>query len=235
MGRRETAPLSDILKDVQAFRAMLEKEGVECLRPFVGKEGTGSMTRSLFLGKLEQMVSDKAKRLFILYWAGHGGPGGLLMEGGEWVTFDDIMTVWTRRPNRQRPNPQRLIVVADSCFSGAFVDQLKAIRPFADRKTHNVGIQAACRATEVSMGSVFTSAFTLRQLEGKNFQWKQKYESNKEFKKACDDNYQNKQALGPGAHSVQHPTFFHTWEDGDFPELDMHFSFFERPGPAAVR
>ena len=227
MGRRDSMPLPDILKDVQAFRAMLEEERVECARPFVGKEGSGSLTKRLFLGKLQQLVSDKTKTLFILYWAGHGydGNGNLAMEGGEEISLQDIIRTWGERPNKQRPNPQRLIWVADSCHSGALVQSLKAI-PADKRKTLNIGIQAACHASEVSMGTVFTKAFTLRQLKDKKFVWKATYDKNPS---QFDENYQEGTALGPGAHSMQHPTFYHTWNKDQFKGgSEMDFKFFER-------
>lgn len=56
----EIGALPDILLDVQTFRNMLAQlSDVEMMRPFVGRNGSGALTRGLFLNKLETLVGQR--------------------------------------------------------------------------------------------------------------------------------------------------------------------------------
>ncbi|KAK3252538.1 hypothetical protein CYMTET_38171 [Cymbomonas tetramitiformis] len=210
--------LTDILKDVQTFKKVLEHlPDVEVLRPFVGKAGSGALTRGLFLNKMLNLVSHSDKEIFLLYYAGHGLRGSSLrspeevgafyMEDTAPVTFADMMKIWEARPGRKRR--QRLIIVADSCHSGGLVEQLKNV-PKRERDVLNVGIQAACLANEFSEGGIFTEVFAQKQLKRKNFMWQKLKAAHK-------------------GQEVQYPTFYCTWGGTSASSGDFEFHFFKRP------
>jgi hypothetical protein len=214
--RRSGNPLPDILKDVKSFFTMMRKMpgDVETLAPVVGKDG-GELTCRAFMDSVEALiVKVPPKAVYMLYYAGHGSSdrGALCMEDGK-IHLSDIISVWKRRPGSRRG--QKLVIVADSCYSGLMIRELQAI-PKGERDTLNVGIQAACRHDELSSGGIFTEVFTMKQLENRNFHWQQ----------TADQKY------GGDASKIQHPCYYTTWggRTATTGESDgFEFRFFERP------
>lgn len=105
--------------------------------------------------------------LYVLYYGGHGGGknGDFSVEKGEKVTLDDILTVWAdSKPYKAETS--KLLIVADSCHSGAMVARLRALVTRGGRATREaaaaktVAIQAACGPKEVAYDGVFTTAYT---------------------------------------------------------------------------
>mmetsp|Transcript_11036 Transcript_11036/g.36272 ORF Transcript_11036/g.36272 Transcript_11036/m.36272 type:complete len:247 (-) Transcript_11036:77-817(-) len=212
----DVGALNDIKRDVQIFQSMLSQlSDVTVLRPFVGRHNSGALTRSFFLNKLSTLVNQEGKGIYLIYYAGHGSRmgGGLCMEHGELVSMRDMLAVWESRTSQSEA--QRLVIVADSCFSGRLIDELRELTRGRVRGALNVAVQSACLSDEVSMGKVFTESFAQKVLHNKNFHWQE----------VAKD-------MGCPVEKVQHPTFWSTWGGGQ--ERDMHsggFSFrlFKRP------
>lgn len=105
--------------------------------------------------------------LYLLYYAGHGTlpHGQFCLEKNETVTLDDILGVWAASAP-YLVGGSKLLIVADSCFSGAMAARLRAI---CTRKgqtgtreataARSVTVQAACAADELSHGGVFTNRY----------------------------------------------------------------------------
>lgn len=108
---------------------------------------------------------EQVKRNFILYYSGHGE-----QDSGNWVigkpdmskvevvTLDDILSLWQCSPSHCY---KRLLIVSDSCYSGAWAWQLER---FHTSKLHcNISMVASCRAdqtcTDSSKGGDFTRYF----------------------------------------------------------------------------
>jgi hypothetical protein len=216
--RRSGDALPDVQKDVITFDTMLKQMpgDVETLKFVVGKDG-GKLTREAFMKLVKALiVKVPPKSVYMLYYAGHGSQdrGAFIMEDGK-IYLSDIISVWRDRPGLRRG--QKLVIVADSCFSGLMIRELKAI-PKEERDVLNIGIQAACLHDEESSGGTFTKAFTMKQLENRNFHWQQE----------ADDYYDG------DASKVQHPCYYTTWKDSPKTattgESDgFEFRFFERP------
>ena len=238
-------PLPGVMRDVVKFKETMSAIGnVEMLPSFVGKVGTNSLTRVSFLNKLERLFNTPGKKLFLLYYSGHGSRNGNLCtddidkSGG--VSFTDIMNKWKYRKIAAR-KAQYFVLIADSCHSGALVDQLKKI-PKSERDTLNVGIQSASLASEYSVDGFFTRTFAEKQENPNNkFQWV------KELKNQCwtCNNYPNDSCqncarwtrrcrredlvLYDTVEDIQHPSYFNTWGDRKVPEsCGVQFTFFER-------
>jgi len=209
--------LPDILKDVKTFSSMIEHmKDVDPPTEVVGADG-GKMTAPYFLREFKKLLhapNNQNKTVFILYYAGHGSQrmnGAFCMERSTFVSLKDLVDVWKARPGRKRF--QKLIIVADSCFSGALIDVLKSYKK-AERDTLGIGIQAACQNMEFSEGGVFTEVFTHKQLYNEKFQW-----ARLAFLHGCS------------VDEIQHPTFFTTWgTDNIETKKGFSFKFFKRPG-----
>ncbi|CAF3506205.1 unnamed protein product [Rotaria sp. Silwood1] len=110
------------------------------------------------------------RKTFVLYWCGHGinntGNWGF-SYGGE-ITCHDIINAWRSRPIAEEYNDiSSLTIIADTCYSGAWIDEFKA------EKIPRLAYQAACRADESAY--VFDDGNIPRSLLMRKFIIEQKY------------------------------------------------------------
>jgi len=114
------------------------------------------------LRSIERMFADSDRESFILYYSGHGRTlrGDWCFEGAktghyEFVTLKEILNLYDQRPGKKANH--KLVIIADCCFSGAWVEELKKA------KTQGVVMQASCEAHETcsdgKYGGVFTSQY----------------------------------------------------------------------------
>lgn len=105
--------------------------------------------------------------LYVLYFAGHGDEpdGHFCVEKRQTVTLDDILAVWAASAP-YKAGGSRLLIVADSCFSGRMAARLRDIctRPGqrANRQAEAarmVAVQAACGYDELAWDGCFTSRY----------------------------------------------------------------------------
>ena len=103
----------------------------------------------------------QVKRNFILYYSGHGEEGSGNWAIGrpdsnkvETVSLEDLLSLWRRSPSSDY---KRLLIVSDSCHSGAWVDKLERMQRI------NVSMMASCKAgetcTDTIKGGDFTRSF----------------------------------------------------------------------------
>eukprot|EP01084_Bolivina_argentea_P017572 32808_1 len=130
----------------------------------IGHE-TGT-TRSDILTSIQRMFDDTDESIFILYYSGHG------TTDGDWcfeerdksangmvthITLNDILCSWNNRPIEDGKQ-QKLIIIADCCYSGAWVDAIQNTQ-----NSKEIIIQSSCGANEVcydgSSGGVFTNSY----------------------------------------------------------------------------
>ncbi|CAF0855889.1 unnamed protein product [Didymodactylos carnosus] len=80
---------------------------------------------------------------FIIYWCGHGVPytGNWGFSEGETITCDELINLWT---SANREDRDALTIIADTCFSGAWIDELRT------KQIPNLAYQAACRSDETA-------------------------------------------------------------------------------------
>lgn len=107
--------------------------------------------------------------LYVLYYAGHGSKtdGSFEMERGQHVTLDAILNAW-EQSTPYKANASKLLIVADSCFSGKLVAELrKRATGRVTRMTdaaRTVAIQATCGPNEVAWDGNYIPAY-LHQIE----------------------------------------------------------------------
>jgi len=222
-------------EDVKNFRDTLQCLGVSVFQATISTfqenerspnavESCEKLSATTFLNIFNEMIQDRSKSYFFLYYSGHGDEdGNFVMDDGSKISFDDVVQLWTANLNERRDGHgrrrRRLIIVADCCFSGKWVQKLKQY--FKTEPGVSIGIQAACREDEYSIDTAFTKEFGQKIAEGTNFKWKKREEP----KDAAD------------AFPPQHPTFFSTWGQkanrfvcySDDEESTLNsFRFFER-------
>jgi hypothetical protein len=95
--------------------------------------------------QLDSNEINGERRTFVLYWGGHGvnntGNWGFSV-GGE-ITCRDIINAWRSRPVSEEYNDiSSLIIIADTCYSGAWIDELRA------ENIPRLAYQAASQADE---------------------------------------------------------------------------------------
>ncbi len=133
---------------------------------------TPPTTTTTTAGPRGQPKKPKYHALYVLYFAGHGTydkpdpQGDLVMEKGEVVTLEDLLKAWAESAPYRAGGGSRLLIVADSCFSGKLAERLRSIctRP-GQRGTREaaaartVAVQASCSATETAFDGTFTNLF----------------------------------------------------------------------------
>jgi hypothetical protein len=142
------------------------------------------------------------------------------MDDDSVVTFADLVKCWDGRLATLEGGPaaavrarrQRFVVIADSCFSGALVEQLRNL-PAREREGLGMAVQAACRSDEVSCGGVFTESFALRQATPpRNFQWARLAQK---LGYRCTE-------------ELQHPVYYSTWREPKVAVDGVHLRFYKR-------
>jgi hypothetical protein len=140
--------LTGPIKDVADMYAFLRKHRVTVDNLFMDVRDA---SRELVLHAIAALCSQRQR--CILYYSGHGkAKTGDWCFQGEFITLDDILSEWQRRPNGNRQ--QVLVIVADCCFSGAWVKALQR------RCVRNVFMQASCGADELAAETPEGGAFT---------------------------------------------------------------------------
>ena len=149
-------PLGYLSHDCASVTAMLRRKGVP-VEHFAcdTRGGTGKKKVLRVLSKF--FVQDA--QTFVVCYSGHGdkGEGNDPMEGGAFqvgvaggdrglVTFADIVSTWTAAKGRRRGI--KLLLVADSCYSGKLVSKLKRL-PLRERETLGLAIQSAGNARQM--------------------------------------------------------------------------------------
>ena len=129
------------------------------------------------LQAIEKFFQEEYDR-YILYYSGHGTKDGNWAIGRtdrsgkcyeEVVTLENILSLWIKSNtesqvgcfNRQQ-RPAHLIIIADSCHSGAWVDKINL--QLKDDVMTNVSMIASCKATELCTDSPEGGDFTAELL-----------------------------------------------------------------------
>ena len=95
-------------------------------------------------------------RNFIVYYTGHGkGTGDWWLPDKSWFKLKHILTIWSE--HQHRSSSQELLLIMDSCYSGANVKRLN--RYHQQKKFMNVEVIAARGvAIFTDFGSALTTA-----------------------------------------------------------------------------
>ncbi|KAL0481148.1 hypothetical protein AKO1_012610 [Acrasis kona] len=144
---------------------------------------------------------------YVLFWSGHGIP-----ETGDWsisekhsITFQNILEAWYQGVGY--PNNKLLLIIVNSCYSGAWISQIKDyMRNGGDKASKlKLAIQVGCTAEEESF--VQTENLVDDLMIGSLL-----------IRKMVHDkiNLANQQNIFVWTHEKQHPTFYVT------PNVEAH-------------
>jgi len=242
---RDSNALPDVLGDVVAVKELLKMSNVPVTQ-FVGRDDTESLTKVGFLNKVGRLLEQPGK-VFILYYSGHGTdenscevkPGGFCMKKGGFVTLDDLIDAWVGVCALDRRG-QRFVIVADSCFSGALVDQLKAEHRLREREglpPLNMAVQSASRAHETSLDGFFTKKWLESNQTGREFDLSDAV-PNPRMCRTCEyyycpgceecEYFHHSLNWPRDLNDVQHPDYFCTWRDTGIDINGSRLDFYRR-------
>ena len=160
--------LEGILLDLENMRKKLLSPDVEEQQRFRNRCDIYNVwNQQRRQGKKEMLeaITDffgQVKRNFILYYSGHGEA-----NSGNWVigkpdvrevevvSLDELLSLWRKSPSSDY---KRLLIISDSCHSGAWVDKLEKMHK--SNVNCNISMIASCQAdescTDTRMGGDFT-------------------------------------------------------------------------------
>jgi hypothetical protein len=113
-----------------------------------------------------KLLFDRGLHSCLLYYSGHGkeNEGDWCFQNAsgepEFITLKAILATWNSRA--QRFAEQQLIIVADCCYSGRWVEQLKELAVMSP--IVRVSMQASCGAHQICKESLEGGVFTIRWL-----------------------------------------------------------------------
>ena len=131
------------------------------------------LERHDILGAFKNFFSQKDVRRFVIYYSGHGSRGVNNTSKGDWyfetsdggdpkiiyVGLKDILELWDEMRTHCSTEPHNfkdrylLFIIADSCFSGSWVEEIRAKRPYmtaqSGEKYHDVHMIASCQSNEI--------------------------------------------------------------------------------------
>ena len=145
--------LEGILSDMTSMRTFFRNHGVEIENILFNAQYTMPKRDVLsYVGKL----FGKPATSYIIYFSGHGqsGSGNWCVTDKDCINLREIRDLWDAAI-RQNPGQKSLLLIADCCFSGSWVDQLVNVS--------DIHMSASCGRNETCLdtfeGGVFTTKF----------------------------------------------------------------------------
>ena len=135
-------------------------------------EGKKEMVRTI-----RAFFAQEDIKVFVIYYSGHGTPSGDWAIGrtnrsgqqiAEVITAEELLSLWRAQPgchccHSPEPRDAHLIVIADSCHSGAWVLKIDELK----WNVHNVNVSmvASCKAEETCTDTLNGGDFTAHLLQ----------------------------------------------------------------------
>eukprot|EP01084_Bolivina_argentea_P274500 467908_1 len=163
---RSNNNLSGTCIDVCNVLQYFNKSGaIKTIKAFNDPDPT-TTTKINVLKAIKKLFNQYHRKVFVIYYSGHGYSDGgkWCFHGDQFISLNDILSLFDTRI-KSNIHTQQLIIIADSCYSGKWVQILKQL------KRNDIAMQAACKPTESSAdsikGGVFTIAFLKNSLNYK--------------------------------------------------------------------
>lgn len=166
--QRQDGGLDGGISDLYHVNSFLtKKRGVSVYETYTFSQGDQIERRPELLVQLREFFSS-ARRGFVIHFSGHGNQNGdWELTKGAVLTFEDIFQAFAERcsdtlPSEALRSAQKLLIVADCCYSGKWVRRLQELRQQQDapQDATQVWVQAGCSAEQFSMekdtGGLFT-------------------------------------------------------------------------------
>ena len=126
------------------YHLFVRSECIKVIKTFdsIDEDQKQASAKSDVLNAIKRMFNDTDRSVFILYYSGHGRSPSIQhnRKGGDWVfegidvngnrfaeflSLNDIISAWNKRvkPNDGN-NSQKLVIIADCCFSGGITSYI---------------------------------------------------------------------------------------------------------------
>ena len=179
--------LDGVLMDLRWMNIFMNDRSISVYEVMLGNRQVKLDKRDI-LGAFKNFFSQKDMQRFVIYYSGHGSNGKCNTSKGDWcfetsgesgpkiiyIGLKDILELWDEMRSQcnadscELEDHYLLFIIADSCFSGSWVEEIKAkcsykVTPRGE-KYRDVHMIASCRSNEicyynVSNGGDFTSRY----------------------------------------------------------------------------
>ena len=181
-------PLDGVLKDLRWMDIFMNDRRIPVYELMLGNRHA-KLEKHDILGAFKNFFSQKDVRRFVIYYSGHGSNGKFSTNKGDWcfetsdgseskiiyVGLKDILELWDEMRTQCRADSYEfrdrylLFIIADSCFSGSWVEEIRAehqsVTAPSGEKYRDVHMIASCRSNEICYYTVANGGdFTRRYI-----------------------------------------------------------------------
>lgn len=183
----KTNHLDGVLKDLSQMNMFMNDRQIPVFDVILGQHQT-TLSKDDFMKTVEKFFKRDHVRRFVIYYTGHGSNGTFGTKPGDWcfekndasessglvyIGLDDILGAWDNMrkgsgsDSFEYEERDMLYIVADSCYSGGWVDAIKSERDLkSDPKSiqyRDVHMIASCTEDQpcyyTAKGGDFTDRF----------------------------------------------------------------------------
>ena len=188
LDKQSTIPLDGILKDLSWMNIFLNDRNIPVYEVMLGNRH-GKQDKDDILRAFKNFFSQQSIRRFVIYYSGHGSNGTCNTNKGDWcfetndgseakiiyIGLSDILNLWDEMRTQCGADSCKwkdrylLFIIADSCYSGSWVEEIKAKRPCktapSGDKCCDVHMIASCQSQELCYYSInYGGDFTRRYI-----------------------------------------------------------------------
>ena len=163
---RDGGTLIGVKSDMNNMKGMFKEAGIDVHKEWLHDEKRAvSESKEALMAELTEFFSQKDKSNFVLYYTGHGAPKGNWVlnstesdgnDKDELISLKEIINLW----DAATKTCNRLVIIADSCHSGAWVDELNKM----ERK--DIAMNASCQAEKTCGDTPEGGRFTMNYIVG---------------------------------------------------------------------
>ena len=180
-------PLDGVLKDLCWMNIFMNDRDIRVYEVLLGNRHA-KQSKEDILRAFKEFFCQQGIRRFVIYYSGPGSEGrsNSNINKGDWcfetsdekeityIGLKDILELWDEMRSQcdadlcELKDRYLLFIIADSCFSGSWVEEIKAKRPCKEtpsgKKYRDVHMIASCRSNEtchysISYGGDFTRRY----------------------------------------------------------------------------
>ena len=190
LDKQSANPLDGVLKDLCWMNIFMNDRKIPVYEVMLGSQHT-HQSKSNILSAFKKFFNQEPIKRFLIYYSGHGSNGTNNTSKGDWcletsdggetkvifIGLKDILDLWDQMTAQRGADSctledrYLLFIIADSCFSGSWVEEIKAKRPLKEIpsdtriKYRDVHMIASCQSNETSTYSIaYGGDFTRRYI-----------------------------------------------------------------------
>ena len=172
LGKSSKSSSDGVLKDLNSMEDFMIERKISVYSKMLGSRHL-KQDKSVILGAFKNFLTQKDVKRFVIYYSGHGSDGKFNTNKGDWcfettdgseskiiyIGLKDILELWDEIKSHygsdsyEFANRDLLFIIADSCFSGGWVDEIMAKRlpktAPSGENYRDVHMIASCQFNEV--------------------------------------------------------------------------------------